>query len=260
MFSLLFNAHAGKLRYMTKPYRDFDLSTRHLTGANHYIPPKARSSSEIERRHELPRGTVLVEQEMRGIAVARLILERVGDQPDVDFAVGILAPAAYNTSWYGVGQTSKVMRRQLKLPVLGQDAEDRPTSAQLLSQSRRTFDTLELYSGVHLGQKINKSACLSKTTEGLGRMVGNAALELSAVPIGDSLLGTTPFDAQNRARIAGLQTVQAAHQLEEETGMPPSLAQLADPDSDLSVHIRRQAPYEVYVAFDEAISTLAIPR
>ena len=247
---------------MKKPYRDFDLPNRHLTEAhNHYVPPKARSSSEIERRHELPRGTVLAEQQLRGIAIAGHVLTKISDEPDVHFATAVLAPASLNTAWYSFARRSDVMRRRLKLPILRNGwFDEAPNSTMLLFQSQDQLSDLMAVAGLHVAATMDRSPRLTKLSTAVGRLAGEAALHISCVEIADQLPETTPFVAQDMARIASLKTLQVARKLHADFDTPPSLAQLADPDSDLAVHIRRHAPNGAYEAYDEALGRFAITR
>lgn len=238
---------------MNRLYKDFDLPTQHLTGGRYYVPPKARSSSEIDRRHEIPRGTILTEQQQRGIQVANFVLQNIDDPQDLFFAANLLAPAVYNSSWHTIAEKSPNMRLRLKLPRL-----DMPTDT-LIAQVRATFTQMEVHAKSHVAAQTEQAPYLPEARERLGRGLGEAALLLGCLPLQDDIADVSAVTAQAMARDAGLQTVYVAR-LAGETGTPRTLAQLCDRDSDLAVGINREAPNRIYETFNDALATFAMPR
>lgn len=237
---------------MKKPYRDFNLPSHHLTAERHFVPPKARSSSEIERRHEMPRGTILAEHELAGFRIADRVLGAVEEWPDIQYAEKVVAPATLNTAQYGYAAGGAVMSRRLKLPVLAVGDEPRQSTAELLEEATYSFSDLVQSADWLVDAIRNESERVRKHRWEVGRMAGDAALLLSTVTLGDRLKTATPFVAQTKARERGLITLDNSRALGMEIGTPPSIAQLADPNSDLSVYIRRTAPNTIHDAFSEA--------
>jgi hypothetical protein len=247
--------------YMNKLRTNFDLPTNHLKNAKVYVPPKARSSSERDRRHDLPKGSLILEQQYLGTQIAEYLLGSVEEPEDISFVTKILAAAGMNTSWYNYGQTDSVMRRCLKLPMLTFGFNERPESqADLL-----------LKAGYHLGEMGRMAEYLAtahalsdpkiaKIRKEMGRTAGNASLSINCIGLADQLPGATPRVAQEMARVSCLVALQGAKVLSPDAGYAPSFAQLPDPDSDLAVHIRRDAPNNVFAAYDEAVSMFAVQR
>ncbi len=238
---------------MKKPFKHFDLPTKHLS-ERHYVPPKARTADEIDRRRSLPRGTVLLEQQQHGLAMAGTMLERVEEPQDVDFATRVLAMCAVNTGWYSFARGAQVMRRRLLLPELaGEDGDWRENRQGLLVRLEHDLADTALLATYVLRAKIDKLDVAFRTKL-FGRRVGNLSLALACVPKADAAKFLTAFDAQALARNEALAIIEGARVLGEEIGVNPSIAQLPDPDSPLSVYWRRRAPNGAYDAYEEAIA------
>lgn len=238
-------------------YKDFDLPTKHLDETKHFVPAKARDEDEIERRRGLYRGVLLAEHQERGVAVASTILKMVHRPEDINFASRILSATGLNTAWYSFarGAEYEVMRRRLKLPFLvAHEPEFRPSSDELLYDSSFYFsearETAEQLIGV-TGLDYRKAERARKT---FGRQVGKASLTLACVNLGDTLREhpLTSVDTQILVRQRCLSALDDSRTMTTEIGLPPSVAQLADPDSHLSVYWRREAPNEAAQAYHQA--------
>jgi hypothetical protein len=272
-FSLLFAVHAGKLVFMNntqRPPRDFDLPTKHLelrpsglyfARKGHYVPPKSRDSTEIDRLHSLPRGTKLAELQLKGVQVMRSIFENleIGDE-SLGFATKLLSASGLNTAWYGFAQNSSVMRRRLKLPKFDhEDPEQRPSGLMIRGEIVGSLGTAAIY-----GQLVIDSLKIPRKNEqartDLGRKIGNISLAASCLSVGDFFGYETehmsPFAIQHQARLLGFKSLSDARTLGDAIGVAPSIAQLADPDSPLAVFWRSEAPKRAYNAYDNALSAL----
>lgn len=244
-------------------FKDFDLPTNHLPGVQHYVPRRARSAAEIERRRGLRPGTLLAEHQVRGLTVASLILDHIEEPVDVQFSSKVLAVSGLNTAWYSFarGAEEKVMRRRLKLPVLATgSSEHQPNLSILLlgSRDRLSKAVLDAHMLVAANELLPPAEVEDRKRQ-LGRSVGDISLELACVssPDGIGRYGDviSDFDAQNFARKRGLWALHHARTLATEVGSYPSVAQLADPDSDLSVYWRRTAPNGAVDAYEEALAS-----
>lgn len=238
---------------MQRPYRHFDLPTQHLTGDVHYVPPKARSEEEIERRHSLPRGSVLAEYQFRGALIASEVLHCVEDEPDITFATNVFATSALNSTWYGYARGGDVMRKQLELPTIALETDNTLLhTLSIFDNARLTLDEAVAATSALLRAFETGAGKRARHIHTAGKILGKASLALACVPGGENVRGFTPFMAQAWARQRGLHTLQQSRAMAAEIGTAPSLAQLADPNSDLSVYIRRSAPNGVEEAFEEA--------
>jgi hypothetical protein len=240
---------------MKKPFTHFDLPKQHLVG-EHYVPARARRTDEIERRRSLPSGTVLLEQQRDGLAIASHVVEHVEEDRDIQYISDMLAASALNASWYGFAQHAPVMRRRLYLPELANDeTEWRETRSGLLTKVRRSLaETAELASIVASARASGYET--KRRLFELGRQLGNTALGAGCMPIGGATYGLSAYEAQVAARDQSLSIVERSRALTSEVGVNVSIAQLADRDSPLSVYTRRTAPDGVYMALEQAVEEL----
>lgn len=227
------------------------------------MPPKARSTEEIERRKRLPRGTLLAEQQHLGLKVASHILRCVQSPKDVQFTSRLLAASGMNTAWYGFAQGAdyEVQRRRLKLPMLTSGRPDwRPTSEEIFRNSGDKFEEAAVLAGKVVTCVEYRSPRSSDFKKDLGRTIGKGALTLASVPIADSFVNNvelTDADIQLVVRQRGLQALSEGRALGATIGSNPSIAQLANPDSDLAVYWRREAPNGAHDAINVAHELLS---
>lgn len=241
-------------------YKDFDLPNKHLSGEHHFVPPKARDEAEIERRRAQRPGQLVLQAQHRGIEMAKVILGEVEQPEDIAFVAETLAVSGLNTAWYLSGRGAPVQRRRLKLEVLAtEDPEQRPSSYMLLRNAEDDFGAAIVQSSdlVRFSQEYPPAA--GQYRRKLSQTIGHGSLTLSCVAIGDQIgyesAYLTDFDVQDMARQRGLWALEKARTLPITT--PPSLAQLADADSDLSVFWRRNAPNGALEAYELAYEAAA---
>lgn len=243
-------------------YKDFDLPTNLQAKGADYVPPKARDEVEIARRKRLPSGTLLAEQQRDGVAITAEILAQLERQEDLAFASRLLGASALNTSWYLFAEGAPVMRRRLKLPLLATPIQDvRPDTLDLI-QARDTRllqarDHASTYAQM-VSFALNELALEDRRTI-LGRQLGNGALAIATVDLGDvfTFSAEDDFTVQDVVRRRSLRTLRDARELGAELHTIPSLAQLANPDSDLAVFWRRTAPNGALRAYEDAYEQLA---
>ncbi len=256
-----FQAHSTQYKEKIM-YKDFDLPTNHQAKGADYVPPRAREADEIERRRRLPSGTLLAEQQRDGVAISAETLAQLESEEDLQFASRILGASALNTSWYLFAKGAPVMRRRLKLPLLATPLpEDRPDSVLLKKQRDVRLDQARHRADTHAAMvafSLNELALEDNRTV-LGRQIGNTALAIATVDLGDHARFSSPddFELQNLVRRRSLRTLRDARELGSELHTIPSLAQLANPDSDLAVFWRRNAPNGALSAYEAAYESLA---
>ncbi len=123
-----------------KAFRHFDLPKQHLTGEQHYVPPKARSPARLSVAANCRPEPCWQTTRRHGTEIVSDVLHVLSDPDDVKFAVDVFSPSAYDTSWYGIARHGEAMRRQLKLPVLVMgDPEGRIENPDLLNDARGAF-------------------------------------------------------------------------------------------------------------------------
>lgn len=239
---------------MKKPFSNFDLPRQHIN-SDHYIPARARASDEIDRRRSLPAGTLLAEQQRDGLRIAANIIGYLEEPEDVAFTTEVLAVSGLNAGWYSFAQHSSVMRRRLLLPELANDEgeEDwRETRVGLLTKVQTGLVVAtELAEGLALA-RANRHETRRQTVE-LGRRLGNVSLELACIRLGNAPRLLSAFAVQSLAREEALITLEQSRVIADQVGVNPSIAQLADVDSPLSVFWRRNAPNGAFEALEQAV-------
>ena len=242
---------------MTKlPFSNFDLPRQHLSGEGHYVPARARDIDEIVRRRSLPAGNVLLTQQRRGLEIAGRILTQVEAEEDLRFATKILGMAAMNTGWYAFAQNAPdVMRRRLILPKLADHETDwRQTAEGLRVETIKGLAVAEETAAIMAERHANRSR-VPVIPAALGRRMGNVSLQLAVIHHGATSVGGNAFEVQKHVRDTSLEILEDAREFGVETGSHPSIAQLADPDSPLAVHWRREAPDGAFAAYESAIAS-----
>ncbi|MEO5627697.1 MAG: hypothetical protein ABIQ89_02315 [Candidatus Saccharimonadales bacterium] len=238
-------------------YRDFDLPTKHLASKRHFVPAKARDEVEIERRRQRQPGVLIAEQQERGLAVAGSILKHLAKPDGVGFAARILPAAGLNTAWYQFarGAEYEVMRRRLKLPFLAVLPNYRQSSEDMRYDAACRFDAARAKGAELITAIEGQLPKTERTKRSLGRMVGTASLVLACAELGDRFIEQplSSTDTQLLVRQNSLRALNDSRTLEAEIGLPPSIAQLSDPDSHLSVFWRREAPTDALNAYHSAV-------
>jgi hypothetical protein len=246
-------------------FTDFDLPVVHLQDGWHYVPPKSHDPAEIARRRDLNAGTLCYEQQEKGLIVAHTILNEVIEEEGLLFAADMLSMAGLNSAWYSYAQLrTDVMRRRLKLP----------TMRHARSRASGTFmadaDDILVQASAHAKELVHLNENKPKKTEELqkkvGRVTGNGALRLAALssivhgefpnPELDSNDDVTLDDVamQTHLRSIVLSGLGAARTAYLAMGAHPSLAQLADPYSPMSVYWHRHSPGSAQTAVVEALA------
>jgi hypothetical protein len=232
---------------LREPYTTFMASTRHHDMENdpHYVPRLATDSTEIDRLHELPKGTKIREHQHRGAAVLHEITKLVlldRDPVALEYLEETASPAPYNSIGYIDQGVNEAMNRQVPMPIMVDTIADwqmSPEDAEL-----RTLDALDLSehatAGLLQGHIINKVPQY-KIREAV-RDIGNSGLWLANVTLPNKYPSRGAFDTQFAVRARSLAMVERSQKLKRVIGMVPSLAAMTDIDSTYSAFLRRNAP------------------
>ena len=251
--SLTHDLQARILADMKRAPRDFDLPTSPMPGLV-YVPRKARDPHEIARRRALLPGELVLEQQFKGLRVGRVALAGITERKSVDFALPLVSLAALNSVWHVHAEPERnleagIRRRRLKYPTM----TDWQDSAHLLegvkyglAQGEKLAARLVLLHGTDTAE-------LARVKRDFATCVGNAALAGAVVTgLGENPIPGSPLRAQQVAREYGLRLLESRAAVAEQIGSAPTLAQLADRDSDLSVYWRRNAPDQAHAALVDA--------
>lgn len=238
-----------------KTFIHFDLPVKHLEGeGEHYVPPKAREAQEIERRKQLVPGVLMAEMQQKGIRIAKSILELMMDEEDTLFVTKTLGASLLNTAWYNYAQGAKnVMRRTLTLPAYG-ELDQQITKPYLVEMAVKHMHTAERSATNLVNDGYERRRLYVKHKKIIGSTLGNAALILANVPHTEVIAYfDDPAYQQLIARQSALEVLEDSRTLYKQVGSNPTLAQLGDNDSPLSVYWRRNAPDLAYEVLEQAV-------
>lgn len=249
---------------MSKPPKHIDHIRNHLPKDDrHFKLPALRTPSEIEYWHEQMHGARIATFELRGLQAARTFTQRASTAEDIRFINNVLAPAGEVSAWYLKFFSSTRMRRVGHIPMLGfEDIDLRPTARDVHEQSKDALGQAIAIGHGFVRAHETRARDIHMHREALGTAIGDAALLLSTIEIADTVRPMRPYATQMAVRDHGLAMFERSRTMWKEIGSHPSLAQLAYPDSDLSVYIRRSddTPPNMIEAFEEATAAYAIPR
>lgn len=227
------------------PFKHFDMTTTHLPeDGPHYAPEWTRDSTERDRRHDMPHGSLILEEQRSSLLVARQVILHKYDNPEEQsFAFDQLVPALTNTSFYnGAAGAGDVMRRRRELPEFASDDGDgwRQTKAGLLAKTQADMGRVTaLASQLELAHK--RGAKAESLRRQLGAETGKIALALACWDLGDAPETMSAYDIQAIVRLRALDTIQQSRQFQPQHTYG-SIAQLARPTTPLSRHWMQHAP------------------
>jgi hypothetical protein len=198
----------------------------------------------------------MAEMQQRGIHIARIMLEQAIDKEDTLFMTKTLAAAAINTAWYNYAAGAKnVMRRTLTLPSY-EMMDETIAKPLLIDHAAQHMKVAENYATDLVTDGHEKRHLYEKHKKIIGSTLGNTAIELANVPLAE-ILGYTedPKFQKSVVRHSALEMLEDSRTLHLQVGSNPTLGQLSDNDSPLSVYWRRNAPDTAFEALEEAIES-----
>lgn len=245
------------------PYRDFDLPVVHLPEyvEGHYAPTEPLMDGDEARSEGSAtvtwRPQVATEQFI-GTRIASNTLRLVEAPESIAFTGRLLAASGLNTAWYSFARLSEnVQRRRLKLPQLDNPNPDwRPTSRELHQNAIDDLDFAQwpAYKIVS-AYEYSKVNLLDFNPE-FGRAIGSVALKIAAIDVGDKVHSNarvSDFLTQHLVRERAKDTLRDSAMLIKQLKSFPSVAQLANPNSDLATFMRHNGPLESREAFNVAL-------
>jgi hypothetical protein len=236
----------------SQPFRHFDMPVVHLDSSHHHQPLKAKRTDEIARRRAMNTGTLLAEKQERGILIAAEIARLTSRHEGDKFVAPLMAASVYNTAWYAYAQGAEgIMRRRIMLPQ--NDLRLSPiTYFDFMNESAEELVLAgEAAHAIVTARRYGND--LRDTPKVLGTWLGFTAIKLANVGSVELLEKTDdPIDRQIITRQNGLYIAELSRELYRDIGSHPSLAQLADQDSDLSVYWRRNGSSEAVEALAQA--------
>lgn len=240
-----------------QPPKQLDLPTEHLTGTGeHYIPPKTRDSTERDRRHELPRGTLLLEQQHAGIGVMLATMQGIETPTGRDYAVDMFAPSLMNAAWYQYGRDFEGMRRQVELESMIDDDGNFLTQEQRIEKLLQRLTSLYEMAGRTVLDHTERKTQIMRHRK-LGRLMGDTATTMLSIGMDDISPAVELAQVRLEVRDRSQRAIRMGRTAELTHGAYPSVAQFANPDSDALVAWRRDATNDAYRAMEAAFEQTA---
>jgi hypothetical protein len=235
-----------------------DLPVVHLGPEGHYSTPKADDPEIITFRRRNP-GVAKFMAVSVGANVARSICIECADElPTALAAREVLLPATINSLWYEFAEGEQMNRRALPYYDLWNtsDTSDVCTTsaAENLGDAATSLKTMNLFMSGSTGREQKRLY--------VARRLKDAVQALVAVSVADTIQADPGrYTEQRVGEILRSETNAAlgvSRTMWRDIGTHPSLHQLANRDSDLSVHIRRKSPSEVRQAMTAAQDKLQV--
>jgi hypothetical protein len=240
-----------------QPPKILDLPTEHLTGnGKHYAPPKTRDSTERERRHELPAGTLLLEQQQAGIGVMLATMQGIETPTGRDYAVDMFAPSLMNAAWYQFGRDFEGMRRQVELESMVDDDGNFLTQEQRIEKLVQRLTALFEMAGRTVADHTENKTQVTRHRK-LGRVMAGTATTMVSIGMGDISPTVELASVRLELRHRSQRAIRLGRTAELTLGTFPSVAQFADNISDPMVAWRRNAINEAYLAMEAAFAQAA---
>lgn len=246
----------------------YDLPVANLNqNVGHYVPPKARSEREAMRRRNNPANTVILEAQTDGTYILGKTFEYIADdERSGEYFAHVMGGVCLNTAWYSYANLhpdeiesaqDNVTRRRLELPKHIQiDDEGIPHYETERNNYHAITDGLaraaNLANLLEIAHREEHEIRKYRLRKQFGHLIGNVGLRLAATP----LIGARgePYDIQTGVRNAGRDAIEKSR--EQYDGAYPTVAQLTDLDSQLSVHLRRTAPTPLHDALIAATAQI----
>lgn len=232
--------------------KNYELSTLRRTG-EHYIPRRSHGPVEIERRRaQGGKGVLILEQQQRGIEVASNWLSSIEDPNQRARLAKIMGGAMLFSAGYVFDGDSRLrMRHITKLPLVAEHDGWRETTEGYDAKSYASLETAALATEELLVARRNEFV-LPRHFMDAARAVGNAGLRLALLSPRSCSENDRPKDLQLMVLESARDMHNAAIELGEKLGTPPSIAQLADRLSPLSVELQRTEPDELIGGYHAA--------
>lgn len=236
--------------------KQFTLPTIYVPGQKEYVPQPAHTEAMAEERQSNPGGTLVLEGQYIGAVIAKNFYDRLAgkEQKDVQFGVAMIAAAALGSARLSFEPTQEIAFRRLRLPMLINLETATPLSND--ERAARTEEALEqMVSGSEHLYYAMKARDHRKVAEGLNSFAkdaGEAAVWVTVQQQPGIMISSSPARIQRNVLKAANGLLYSGIQLARELGTNPSLAMLADDNTDWTRHLHSSTHDEALKAFTEA--------
>lgn len=243
--------------------KQFTLPTIYIPGPREYTPQPAHTEALAEERRGNPSGTLILERQYIGAVVAKNFYDKLTNKDtrmklkDTNAGISMVAAAALGSARLSINpmpeKTDPAFRR-LRLPTLVSRETGLPISAE--ERTVRTNEALEhMVSGSEHLYYAMKQGNHRRVAEGLAafaRDAGEAAVWVTVQQQPEITQSSSPVAIQKNVLRAATGLLYSGIQLARELGTNPSLAMLADSDTDWTKFLSSSTHHGALRAFKEA--------
>jgi hypothetical protein len=238
------------------PPKILDLPTEHLTtNGRDYVPLKTRDSVERDRLHDLPTGTLLLEDQLKGIDVMKALLPVLESPTDLQYASDMFAASLLNASWYQYGQSFEGMRRHLELETMLDENGNYLSQVALIEKIVSRLDEVSVLASAVTQAHVERRVRRPQQAK-LGRAMGNVASSIASIGMGPISEGAVLYDVKLGVRNNAQRAIRLSRTDTLTHGARPSVAQFANRDSDALQAWRRDATDSAYQAMEAAYASI----
>lgn len=236
--------------------KQFSLLTVRVPGIKDFVPQPAHDEKTAEERRNNPSGTLLLERQYIGAVIAKNFFEKLLDKPadEVRFGTRMIAAAALGSARYSFEDNGLISFRRVRLPMLFDIEKGRRLTEP--ERIARTEVALErMVSGsehLYYDMKSNEPRKVADTLGAFGREAGEAALWVALQSVPEVAQSSSILQVQRSVLRVAMGAFDTSMKLASELGTNPSLAMLAERDTDWTKHLSLSLHHGAFAAFAEA--------
>lgn len=249
------------MKEIIRPPKQLYLPRNQFEGLTDYETYPSHEPKVIAKRRAHP-GTLIADQEMRGIQIFDMLDPARFDTPQEQRAASeIREHTGLGSSYYGL-RNNTTMYSVLTMGLIA-DGTRTYSSERFHTTQEEHADRMHKFTNIAGMLAVTRYEALKQHTDPeraaqlsrhIGRNLGNAALHSRVHDMPGRFTHLHPVDIQLMVRDRSVDLLEEVIERSHMDGALPSVAQLAEPDSPVAVHIRRQAPSAVRKAYEQALS------
>lgn len=249
------------MKEIIRPPKQLHLPRTQFNNIDAYTTYPAHDSAIIAKRQANP-GTLVADQELRGIAIFDALTPSRFDTPAEQYAASeIREHTGIGSGYYGLTNDT-TMYSQLTMGLVADGSRTKNSELRHITPEEhlaRMHKFTEIAGMLALTRlEVLTARVDPERTKRLSRHVGrglaNAALHSRVHNMPGRFTHLHPVDIQLLVRDTSIELLDEVAERGREDGALPSVAQLAEPDSPVAVRIRRRAPTAVRRAYEQALA------
>lgn len=246
---------------MADHFKKLHIPTGHLDKCRLPVPAKAHEAGEVQRRKAERAGVLVLRHEQAGLQTMRHQVGQLavnGTAKDIGFTTRTFAMALANSAHLSHGRGRPVMATPHELLRLLNDDYVELSGEMVLAEFGSLLDGAIATSGDLIDARRFGLPQEQDYRKQVGRQLGKAASYANCVLLADQLSGCSQKQQQKAIRDDCMDMLASARSFDKTIGSAPTVAQLANPLSQLSVYMHDEAPAGAYEALMAAQATFPL--